>query len=218
MAIDAEDAGQNALAAALDWTKVSTGLATGALVFGVGLTTAVGTSLLWIRIALAVAWGLFFIAIVAGVFAQASLPVMMKDKTYDLEYFAFTWPARAHQVAFLLGVLVLATTLIRLIFIEAATDDLAAHTATQAVEIGQRALPQGTRVAKIALVELVKGPDSNRLGYATWHVQFVLRDNGASNAHARTAPTQQGPPIADVLIDADRGTTEVLGTGGAVRR
>jgi hypothetical protein len=169
------ESGQHALDAALDWTKVSTALATGALVFGVGLTNSVGTSVPWIRYALAIAWALFFVSIVTGIFAQASLPVLMQAQNYDLESRPFTLPARIHQLAFFVAILITAVVLIRLLFDQPPVVSLAVRNGADALTRARASLAHGSVVDKLTVIELVKSVDPTHLDTAVWHIQFTLR-------------------------------------------
>jgi hypothetical protein len=122
-----EEAGQHTLEAALDWTKVSTGLATGALVLGVGLLGSVD-AVSHVRLCLLGAWILYGVAIVFGVFALASLPGMMKEQNYNLEHKPFTYPARLHQLSFLSATGFLLWSLVLLLYKSHPVNG-AAHTA-----------------------------------------------------------------------------------------
>jgi hypothetical protein len=191
--MDSDEAGQRALEGALDWTKVSTGLATGALVFGVGLLGA-GESFAGVRWLLVVAWLLFGISVLFGIFAQASLPVMMKDKDYDLERKVFTYPARIHQVAFLFAIAFLLWSLISLLYHQRGSDELSGSSAMQAMEISKAVLPRNFVISKLEKVALLPGPEKDSPQQAVWHFQF-----SGSILKGRTRILK----VFDVLVSAD---------------
>lgn len=189
-----DEKGQHALDAALDWTKVTTGLATGALVFGIGLSTSTATSLPWVRYVLAAAWVLFFIAVVAGIFAQASLPILMRSGKYDLEARPFTWPARVHQITFLFAILCLSLVLIRILFEQPASDSITAPTAVEALTLAEKTLPPGSVVRGVNLIQLIKPTDSTSQNLSVWQVQLKVL--------CPTINTRRQEVIADYLVQA----------------
>jgi hypothetical protein len=193
-----DEKGQHALDAALDWTKVSTSLATGALVFGIGLSTSTATGLPWVRYVLATGWVLFFIAVVAGIFAQASLPILMRTGIYDLEAAPFTWPARIHQVTFLIAILLLSIVLIRVLFEQPASDTFIAPTAVEALSLAEKKLPRGSAVRGVSIINLIKATDSNNAGLGVWQIQFKIL--------CPTVQTKRQEVSADFLVQASSGS------------
>src|SRR5713101_351001 len=94
------EAAADALKAAGDIIKLSIGLATGALVFSVGLLPNSPLYTLFVRGCLVAAWTLLLLSIGTGVLSQAAVPVLMDDQDYDIENPWFTYPGRIHQVLF----------------------------------------------------------------------------------------------------------------------
>lgn len=95
------------LLATTEFLKFTIALGAGALVFGGGL---VGDKLTlppkagWLLIA---SWALLGLSVAAGVLAYARIPIMLAESNYDLEDKFFTWPGRAHQLLFGVGMICL---------------------------------------------------------------------------------------------------------------
>ena len=193
--IEADEAGQHALEAALDWTKVSTGLATGALVFGVGLLTG-AQSVQAVHTILILSWISFGLSVLLGIIAQASIPVMMRDRIYNLEHRPFTWPARVHQVTFLVGIFLLLLSLIRLLNSEPPRESLRVRTAVEANDIARTLLPAGFAIGELRTTELLPGTRGDSAGARVWHIQFCGTATERHSTHWR---------VFDVLIDAGSG-------------
>jgi len=198
---DDQQAGQNALEAALDWTKVSTGLATGALVFGTGLLDS-AELVPAVRCWLVASWVLFGLSVLGGLFAQARLPVMMRGQTYNLEDKAYTTPARIQQVTFFIGVVLLLISLVIILFHRSTLETLAAGTAKEAGTRALDALPPGFTLDEVRKVELVKGLPDTALAAAVWHLQL---------AGSTSPPNPPKPVILDLFVDAATGTVTRVG-------
>ncbi|MBV9748255.1 MAG: hypothetical protein JO157_05530, partial [Acetobacteraceae bacterium] len=173
----------DALKGAGDIIKLSTSLATGALVFSVGLLGGAAGYAPWTRRLLAVTWCLLFLSIATGVISQAAIPVLMSEEKYDIEAPTYTWPGRAHQALFLAGLLLLAVALVKILYAEPAEERLRVRTAAEAVQVARATLAPRDRVSKLDTVELIKGTDQSSGGQMTWHVQLELAPT-ASEANA----------------------------------
>jgi hypothetical protein len=201
----APTAASDALKAAGDIIKVSTGLATGALVFSVSLLPNAWTYTPLTRALLVVSWFLLLVSIVAGILSQAAIPVLMADQNYDIENKFYTWPGRAHQLSFGLAVAILAFALITIVYSEPSY--LRVHTAADAIARARSVVDPQFEVRRVAKIELIKDP-SDRASYSTWHAQLEIVPKGASNL-----PSQ--PPVAqsrflDVFITARKGAVSTL--------
>jgi len=196
-----DESGKDALDAALDWTKGSTAVATGALVFGVGLLNGSATYSGAIRACLMGAWLALGLAILSGLVAQSAIPPMIRAKNYDLEYPPFTWPARIHQLAWLAGVIFLAVALYHILFGTPPLDSLKVTSAQQAVAAALPSVPGGRKIQKMAVVELIKGADPSDSSLTRWHVQFLLAPATDKNAQ----------DSVDVMIDPVSGIAMTVG-------
>lgn len=197
-------AGKAALDAALDWTKVSTGVATGALVFGVGLLNGAATYENAIRIDLMWAWVSLGVAILSGIVAQSAIPPMIADKNYDLEFAPYTWPARIHQVAWLAGIVALALALRHILFGSPALDTFKISNAQQAVTASLGSVPAGRHLQKTAVIELIKGADPSDPSLTRWHIQFLLTS-------IKRGAGKESEGFLDVLVDPTSGRATTIG-------
>ena len=183
----------DALKAAGEILKVSTGLATGTLVFSVGLLSGGMTSAPLVRATLAATWVALFFSIIAGVLCQSAIPVLLDERRFDLEAPTFTWPGRIHQVLFGVGILGLSTVLLATLYSDSGA--LRIGSAGHAVLYARSSLRPDEVPDRVELVQIVKGADPNRSSLLTWQVRFrltPLRDSVAG--------------MVDVLIDAKQGT------------
>ena len=183
----------DALKAAGEILKISTGLATGTLVFSVGLLSAAMTSEPLVRATLAATWVALFLSIIGGILAQSVIPVLLDERRFDLEAPTFTWPGRIHQILFGVGILGLSTVLLATLYSDPGA--LRIGSAGHAVLYARSSLRPDEKADRVELVQLVKGADPNRASLLTWQVRF------------RLTPLRDGVPVmVDVLIDAKRGT------------
>lgn len=193
------DGDADALKAAGDIIKVSTGLATGALVFSISLLPNVSDYVGIIRYLIAGSWGLLLISIIAGVCSQSAIPVLLFDREYDIENKYYTWPGRVHQVAFGFAILFLSIALC--VILLSASGKLRVPTAADAVTNARYAIQNTYDILKLEKIELIKAP-SNRPDEATWHAQFEV---------AKKAPGKVFTPIyLDVIIGARKGNVAVV--------
>jgi hypothetical protein len=176
------------LKAAGDVLKVSTGLATGALVFSVGLLKDAQSYSLFARVVLAGSWGLLVLSVLGGLLSQAAIPPLLAERRFSLEEPTFTWPGRVHQVLMFVAILLLAVAMASTLFHEA--QPLRAASAAQAVAAARRAVTSGESVRRLSAVELLAGPQGSPIA-PSWRVQFEL-----------SAPTAA---YADVMVDAQTG-------------
>ena len=188
-----DTSGADALKAAGDILRVSTGLATGALVFSVGLLSSVAAQASWVCLTLAVTWVALFFSVVTGVISQAAVPVLISEKRFDIEAPTFTWPGRIHQLLFTLAVFGLSVVLIGTLYAD--VGKLRIETADNAVRIARGALKVNEVPDRIEKIELIKGSDASRASQSSWHIQFHL---GPGNPRASDT--------VDFILDARRGT------------
>jgi hypothetical protein len=189
--------------AAGDIIKVSTGLATGSLIFSVGLIGNAPGYSLTIRGLLVVSWVLFAISIILGVMSQAVIPVLMAHQDYNIEDRWFTYPGRVHQTAFVFAVIVLAVALFKMVYSEPTT--LRVPTAVEAVSIAKNAIINKYDIDRLSKIELIKAP-SDRASATTWRAEFEVtqkHSQGELEASSR-------PHSINVLIDALRGNPTII--------
>jgi hypothetical protein len=179
------------LKAAGDVLKVSTGLATGALVFSVGLLGDAQSYDLLARVLLAASWGLLVLSVLGGLLSQAAIPPLLAEKRFSLEEPTFTWPGRIHQVLLFLAILLLAIAMGSNLFHQ--TPELRVDSAAKAVAKARLAVQPDGQVRRLSAVELLAGPAGSAIA-PSWRVQFELEDA----ASARLS-------YADVMVDAQTG-------------
>jgi hypothetical protein len=107
--------GKDGLQSAGEVLKVTLTLATGALVFGAGLVKDYATFPGFSYVTVLLAWVLLGLSAGAGILALSAVPMMLSKSNYDLEDPYLTWPARVHQLAFAIGILLLGISLARAI-------------------------------------------------------------------------------------------------------
>ncbi len=194
----------DALKAAGDIIKVSTGLATGALVFGVGLLPNAASYSPLTRVLLVLSWALLLVSIIAGILSQAAIPVLLADEDYDIENKYYTWPGRIHQVSFGFAVAILAAALISIMYSE--PSHLSVSTAADAVARAEAAVGGQLAVQEVTKIELINGP-SGSASDGTWHIQLeVTPKTGAKSPPTPTA----APGFLDVFITAHKGMISTL--------
>ena len=196
-----DESGKDALDAALDWTKGSTGIATGALVFGMGLLNGSATYSGSIRNCLMGAWVALGLAILSGLLAQSAIPPMIRAKNYNLEYRPFTCPARVHQLSWIVGIGFLAFALGHILFGTPPLNSLKVTSAQQAVTTALASLPDGRKIQKMSVVELIKGADPSDSSLTRWHVQFQMAPEANEKAQ----------DSVDVMIDPVSGVAMTIG-------
>lgn len=165
------------LKAAIEFTGLSTTLATGTLVFSLGLLEKIAGFPDWGRVALGAAWFLLVVSIVSGLLARATLPPKLFEHDLDIIHdTSLTRPAVIHLFAFIGAVVVLGAAL----FSELLEPSLKVATATEAVAQAQASLLPGQRAVKLSELKLVAAADAG--GSPTWQVQFELAAPVGSHA------------------------------------
>jgi hypothetical protein len=106
-----ESSAKDAIDRAADVLKLTLALATGALVFGADFIKEQVVLSSITRLMVMIAWGLLGASAAAGILALSAIPMMVAKQNYNLEDPYLTWPARVHQVAFVLGIILLGVTL-----------------------------------------------------------------------------------------------------------
>ena len=164
-----------------DLLKLITGLATGSLVFSVGLLSPTGFDFVgWVRTLLAITWLLLFLAVLAGVWAQSLLPLQIKKNNYDINARDIRGSAMAMEVLFLLGTLGLAIALIMTLLSAPSRGKTKVASPIDAVKTAMRALSSTQHITSVGKVELVKGAGENRNANDSWHVQLLIRNGSKS--------------------------------------
>ena len=192
---------EKALTSANEILKLVTSLATGALVFSIGLTTSATTVYAdWIKVILVVTWTLLFLAVVAGIYSQSLIPLQMRDDKPNISANELRYSAIASELLFIFGILGIAVTLAVSLFTSATGRHAMVATAVDAVSAARKTIA-GHRVAKVSALELIKGTDASDLADATWHVQFSI-DNGR--------PSRTAERFVDLYINVVDGTVRPI--------
>jgi hypothetical protein len=193
----------DALKAAGDIIKVSTGLATGSLIFSVGLIGNAPSYSLTVRVLLVVSWILLAISIIVGVLSQAAIPVLMAHQDYNIEDKYFTYPGRVHQTAFVIAIIVLSIALFKMVYSEPTT--LRVPTAVEAVSIARNSISNKYDIERLSKIELIKAP-SDRPSATTWRAEFEVTQKHTQGGSE--GPSH--PHSINVFIDALRGNTTII--------
>jgi hypothetical protein len=102
-----------------EFLKFTLGLATGAMVFSLGLAKVPYTSPGWSVALIVATWVTLAVCIVGGVLTMARIPILLAEGNYDLEDSHLVWPWRVHQVAFGAAMVCLSIVLVRAVFVQA---------------------------------------------------------------------------------------------------
>jgi uncharacterized membrane protein YiaA len=200
----ASDAGQKALDSAADFIKVTTGLATGALVFSVGLTNAPSGLNTPARYLLATSWIALLVSLLFGVFvAQGRITTKMAERSYDIHGDRWlTIPTMAHQWAFFLGVALLGATLAVVVAQQPPTNNAKVLSAMRAVQIAENNVPKFLSIVKVSTVEFVKGAEPTDASIPTWHIQFQVAHPLARKNKRSELPVSD---YLDIFVDPESG-------------
>ncbi len=177
---------------------ITLSLATGALVFSVGLLTA-ASSHLWLlpRICLIASWVLLAVSIVSGVMVRSRIPIKLRDQDYDLDEPGFSNEGAIHAGTFVTGALALGAALFFTLIAIPIQRVPAVSSAREATDRAKTELTKDerSRLNRFDLVELVKGGDDQMLPEGTWHVRFGLR--ASAGAGRKSVP---GAVTIDVVV------------------
>ncbi len=162
-----------AFAAAVDLSKLLLSLASGALVFSIGLVTPTGFTFTPLQKSmLIVSWIFLFVAAAAGIFALGRALLLLNASTPKIDDGRLKGAVAIQELAIGIGILGVALALILALgSAPVATHPLIA-TPMAAVRRAQAELGAGVMLTKVENVELLRGFESNRADEQTWHVQF----------------------------------------------
>lgn len=184
-----------AITAMTDVIKFTTSLATGALVFGVGLTTA-GTTVYTAAIesVLILSWSLFAISIGCGLWTLYYTPALVHGHLtiYSNE---FRVPGIASFFSFVLGAVAVATVLIASIRDGPVLTSNLINSPTKAVTAAIASMSKHDHILAVSAVELVKGLDENRHLDDAWHVQMSIQKD------------KESPKLIDIFLDPRSATS-----------
>jgi hypothetical protein len=147
-------------------------VATGALVFSIGLVSAAPSFDVIARVALIVSWFAFGVSIIGGLLAQATIPIHVKQKLSIFSSAPFELPVRVQQIAFGIASLLLFLVLTRQLLSKPVAADLAVPSAAKALKIAQTCVDLA-RYDQVAKIELLPGDDATALDKGSWHLQFA---------------------------------------------
>jgi hypothetical protein len=200
MAANPPDPHRDAVTNASDFLGVLLGLATGALVFSVGLINDPSRLPDSARSSLLTAWLFFVLATGLGLLSRSRVVRLIDVSKHSVYDFGFIAPAFLSVVCFLIATGALALTLRRMVDATPATGHYNIKSAIDAVRTARGRLSRDQRAALTgtAMVELVKGVDPSLPTHETWHVKFTFRAR-------RPAPNPTAPTM-DLFYDAKTGT------------
>lgn len=95
----------------VDLLKFTLALATGSLVFSVGLLTENINLTCYAKHFLFFSWLALAISVTAGVFAYMRIPMLIAKKDYNMRDKFMEIPGKIHHIAFVIGLLLLAMAL-----------------------------------------------------------------------------------------------------------
>jgi hypothetical protein len=177
-----------------------TGFATGALVFGIGLSANSGVTYdRPSQYLLVASWVLLALSLFGGIVVLATMPMHIVNHRSLFSSPYFENPIRFQQGTFFLALLALAVVLARSTLHAVPADSVAVPSAAAAVALAVKA-PGNQSIQRVQSVELLKGADGTNFETLTWHVQFV---EAVRSPLGKRAPTF----YRDVFIDAATGKT-----------
>jgi hypothetical protein len=186
-----------AFAAAVDLSKLLLSLATGALVFSIGLVTPNGFTFTALQKSmLIVSWIFLFIAAAAGIFALGRALLLLNASTPKIDDGRLKGAVAIQELAIGGGILGVALALILALGSAPVAARPLVATPMDAVRRAQAELRAGDTLTKVANVELLHGFEGNRADEQIWHVQFEVR-------RGKTSAT------SDVYIDPVTGSSYI---------
>jgi len=176
------DEEKEVLADAGTLASLTLGLATGALVFSVGLLTAASDHL-WLlpRIFLVFSWLCLAISILTGVMVRSQIPVKLSKKNYKIDDRIFNIEGRVHAGSFVLGVVTLGLALLFTLIKIPIEQVAAVDSAREALDRAKTELTpdEHARLSRLDVIEEIKGGDGNALPDGIWHIRFSLGSQGS---------------------------------------
>lgn len=168
------DAIDPATSSAGAFVNALTTIATGALVFSIGLVPS-ASDYTWLSRAFILAtWALLALSILCGLAAQATIPMHTVHKVSVFNSPIFEIPVRAQQITFFLSVACLGTVLVNQLVTQPVASDAKVSSASEALLQVRKCF--GPRSFKEVLaVEAVRGIDAAKLRDVSWHMRFLSR-------------------------------------------
>jgi hypothetical protein len=164
------------LLTAAETVKYTTAFAIGALVFSVDLVVGKDPLPGGQIVLVCIAWLLLGLSSVGGFLSYSRVPIQLANRNFDLEDPFLVWPARAHQVGFVFGILLLAGAII---WIGASgrnktEEEFGVSSAADAVSTARRLVPPDLPVVALTHVELLERGDRSAPAEPTWRVEFEV--------------------------------------------
>ena len=183
------------------------GLATGALVFSVGLLTAPITLGFSLHFLLILAWLALIASIGLGILARGAVVGELNNASPNITSAAVIFTTVPAVVSFFAGSLLLGVVLIRTLANAPDVQTCAVQSAQTALNRAEVYLTDSERrqIVQVGAVELIKGLDSNTPRNATWHVRFELAPTKATGAARPPLEPNVKSRSVDVFIDAASG-------------
>ncbi|HEV2738707.1 MAG TPA: hypothetical protein VGU66_09025 [Candidatus Elarobacter sp.] len=188
-----------ALSTLADYTKWLTGLATAGLAFSIGLQQNIASYHAFTRWSVVVAWGLYAIAVLAGVLLQSSFPTRYEKKNYSIRDVWMVGTYLTGLGALVVGSFSVFLALFSLTWMLPDPGTLSVKNANAAVVRAKGAV-KDRHVGSVDTIELLKGADMVDVTEEEWHVRFTTPKS-----------TKDEPDVkVDVFVNAATGATTVI--------
>jgi hypothetical protein len=119
----------------IDLLKFTLALVTGSLVFSVGLLKEDIAFNTCAKYFLLFSWLALTFSAVAGVLAYMRIPMLIANQDYSMRDKFMEIPARIHQIAFIIGLLLLGVTLVIALFLKGEQPSMQDHTKSEGCHI-----------------------------------------------------------------------------------
>jgi hypothetical protein len=167
---------------AVDLTKLLISLATGAIVFSIGLINSDNASYPdWAKWALVMTWASLLISIISGVWTLGLIPLLIKEGSLDINSDRIRDPVKNLQLFFVVGILCLASVLWGKLWSLPAEQETRLKTPMMAINQAYKLVPSSFTIKKINTVEMIHGVHTGGAAEGSWHIQFELNQKLANN-------------------------------------
>jgi hypothetical protein len=194
-----DNPGQKALESTIDVTKVTTGLATGALLFSVAFVNNAQGLSVGARFCLVLAWTLLGFSAAYGVLAHSALVGQMAGADYSLTSRGYMIPGISHLVTLAAAIGALTVALLFALGDAPSLGPFVVGSPSEAMARAADRVPDGWSIDKVETIEFTKGIDSALPGLGAWHVQLKLKNNGPERKGLLLGPHAAGG-FLDVFV------------------
>jgi len=170
-----------AFTSAVDLTKLLISLATGAIVFSIGLINSDNASYLdWSKWALVITWGTLLLSLISGVWTLGVIPLLIKEGSLDINSDRIRNPVKNLQLFFIIGIVSLACVLWGKLWSIPTQQEARLKSPMMALNQAYKLVPSFLVVKKINTVEALNG-FNNSSSEGSWHIQFELNSKLTSS-------------------------------------